>query len=142
MEVKAYIQGLLKGKSIEINTNRISLLEEFANNSNNAELVKSIFENQEKIMINWNIKNKIADIQTQHIVIPNAKQFIPYTAKIDFVGLNLTDLIDQKFEGLEDFGLSFNKVTDTIEGTPTKSGDIKFKLLFKVKGEDERGRKQ
>ena len=137
MEVKAYIQSLLKGKSIEINTNRISLLEEFANNSTNAELVKGIFENQEKIMINWNIKNRIADIQTQHIVIPNAKELIPYTAKIDFVALNLTDLIDEKFEGLEDLGLSFNKVTDTIEGTPTKSGDVKFKLLYKVKGEDE-----
>jgi serine/threonine protein phosphatase PrpC len=137
MEVKAYIQNLLKGKSIEIKSNRTALFEEFANNSTNAELVKSIFENQEKIMINWNIKNRIADIQTQHIVIPNAKELIPYSAKIDFVALNLTDLIDEKFEGLEDLGLSFNKVTDTIEGTPTKSGDVKFKLLYKVKGEDE-----
>ena len=47
MEVKAYIQSLLKGNSIEINTNRISLLEDFANNSTNAELVKGIFGNQE-----------------------------------------------------------------------------------------------
>ena len=137
MEVKIYIQNLLKGKSIEINTNRNLLLDEFANNPTNAELVKSIFENQEKIMINWNIKNRIADIQTQHIVIPNAKELIPYTAKIDFVELNLTDLIDEKFEGLEDLGLSFNKVTDTIEGIPSKSGDVKFKLLYKIKGEDE-----
>lgn len=136
MEIKAYIQSLLKGKSIEINANRISLLEEFANNSTNAELVKSIFENQEKIMINWNIKNRISDIQTQHILVPNAKELIPYSAKIDFVALNLTDLIDEKFEGLEDLGLSFNKATDTIEGTPIKSGDVKFKLLYKVKGED------
>jgi serine/threonine protein phosphatase PrpC len=137
MEVKTYIQNLLIGKSIEIKTNRNSLLEEFASNPTNTELVKSIFEKQEKIMINWNIKNRIADIQTQHIVIPNAKELVPYSAKIDFVALNLTDLIDEKFEGLEDLGLSFNKVTDTIEGTPTKSGDVKFKLLYKVKGEDE-----
>ena len=137
MDIKAYIQNLLKGKGIEINTNRNSLLEEFSNNSTNTELVKSIFENQEKIMINWNIKNRIADIQSQHIVIPNAKELIPYTAKIDFVALNLTDLIDEKFEGLEDLGLSFNKTTDTIEGTPTKSGDVKFKLLYKIKGENE-----
>jgi len=137
MEVKAYIQNLLKGKSIEINTNRNSLFEEFTSNPTNAELVKNIFENQEKIMINWNVKNRIADIQTQHIVIPNAKELIPYSAIIDFVALNLTDLIDEKFEGLEDLGLSFNKVTDTIEGTPTKSGDVKFKLLYKIKGEDD-----
>jgi serine/threonine protein phosphatase PrpC len=137
MEVKAYIQNLLKGKSIEINTNRNSLFEEFTNNPTNAELVKNIFENQEKIMINWNIKNRIADIQTQHIVIPNAKELIPYSAKIDFVALNLTDLVDEKFEGLDDLGLSFNKATDTIEGIPTKSGDLKFKLLYKIKGENE-----
>ncbi len=137
MEIKAYIQNLLKGKNIEIKANRTALFEEFANNQTNAELVKSIFENQEKIMTNWNIKNRIADIQMQHIVIPNAKELIPYSAKIDFVLLNLTDLIDEKFVGLEDLGLSFNKVTDTIEGTPTKSGDVKFTLLYKIKGEKE-----
>jgi len=137
MEIKAYIQNLLKGKSIEINANRNSLFEEFANNPTNAELVKCIFENQERIMTNWNIKNRIADIQMQNIVIPNAKELIPYSAKIDFVALNLTDLVEGKFEGLEDLGLSFNKVTDTIEGTPTKSGDVKFKFLFKIRGEDE-----
>lgn len=137
MEVKIYIQNLLKGKSIEINTNKTNLFEEFANNSTNVELVKSIFENQDKLMINWNIKNRIADIQTQHIVVPNAKELVPYSAKIDFEALKLTDLIEEKFEGLEDFGLSFNIETDTIEGTPTKSGDLKFKFLFKIKGEDE-----
>jgi len=137
MEVKAYIQNLLKGKSIEINTNRTILFEEFTQSPTNAELVKSIFENQEIIMINWNIKNRIADIQAQHIVIPNAKELIPYSAKIDFEALKLTDLIEDKFEGLEDLGLSFNLETDTIEGTPIKSGDVKFKLLFKIKGEEE-----
>ncbi|MBS1571789.1 MAG: protein phosphatase 2C domain-containing protein, partial [Bacteroidetes bacterium] len=137
MEVKSYIQNLLKGKNIEVKANRNSLLEEFANNSTNAELVKNIFENQEIIMKNWNIKNRIADIQAQHIVIPNAKELIPYSAKIDFETLNLTDLVDEKFEGLEDLGLSFNKLTDTIEGIPTQSGDVKFKLLYKIKGEKE-----
>jgi serine/threonine protein phosphatase PrpC len=137
MEVKTYIQNLIKGKAIEIKANRIALFEEFANNPINIELVKNIFENQSKIMINYDIKNRIADIQTQHIVIPNAKELVPYSAKMDFVALNLTDLIDEKFEGLQDLGLSFNKVTDTIEGTPTKSGDVKFKLLYKIKGEDE-----
>jgi len=137
MEVKAYIQNLLKAKSIDINTNRSSLFDEFSNNANNMALVKSIFENQEKILVNWNIKNRIVDIQAQHIVIPNAKELIPYLAKIDFTALNLTDIIDLKFEGLDDLGLIFNIETNTIEGTPTKSGDVKFKLLYKVKGEDE-----
>jgi serine/threonine protein phosphatase PrpC len=137
MEVKAYIQNLLKGKNIEIKINRISLLDEFANNRSNIELVKNIFANQKRIMKNWEIKNRIVDIQNQHFVIPNAKELIPYLAKINFSALNLTDLIEKKFEGLEDLGLSFNKVTNTIEGIPTKSGDVKFKLLFKIDGEEE-----
>jgi serine/threonine protein phosphatase PrpC len=137
MEIKSYIENLLKLKGIEISANRNSLLENFANNSTNIELVKSIFENQSNIMINWKIKNRVADIQAQHIVIPNAKELVPYSAKIDLEALNLTDLVDRKFEGLEDFGLNFNIDTNTIEGTPTKSGDVKFKFLFKVKGEEE-----
>jgi len=137
MEVKTYIQNLLRGKNIEISSNRTHLLEEFAQNTTNQELVKNIFENQSKIMTNWNIKNRIADITAQHIVIPNAKELIPYSAKIDFEALKLTDLIVAEFEGLEELGLKFNSETDTIEGTPTKSGDVKLKFLFKVDGEDE-----
>lgn len=137
MEIKAYIQNLLKGKAIEIKANRTALFEEFANNSTNEELVKSIFENQEKIIKNWNMKNRIYDIQNQHIVIPNAKELIPYSAKIDFVLLNLTDLISVDFEGLEEIGLKYNNESDTIEGTPTKSGDLKLKFIFKVEGESE-----
>lgn len=137
MEIKAYIQNLLKGNSNEANAYKSSILEEFSNDPHIKELVNCIFENQNKIMTNWDIKNRITDIQSQHIVIPNAKELIPYSAKIDFVALNLTDLIDKKFEGLEDLGLSFNKVTDTIEGTPTKSGDLFFRLLYKIKGEEQ-----
>lgn len=136
-EVKTYIQNLLKGKNIEINPNRTNLLEEFAQNPINEELVKNIFENQTKIMVNWNLKNRIADITAQHIVIPNAKELIPYSAKIDFQALKLTDLIFKDFEGLEELGLQFNSESDTIEGTPTKSGDVKLKFLFKVEGEEE-----
>jgi serine/threonine protein phosphatase PrpC len=134
---KTYIQNLLKGKSIEIKSNRITFFDEFVNDPINIELVKAIFSNQEKIMKNWNILNRIADIQTQHIIIPNAKELIPYSAKIDFAALNLNDLIEEKFEGLEAFGLYFNKMTDTIEGVPTKSGDVKFKFLYKIIGEEQ-----
>lgn len=137
MEVKAYIQNLLKEKSIEIKTNRNSLLEEFANNPSNAELVKSIFKNQEKIMLNFKLQNRIEDIKAQHIIIPNAKELVPYSAKIDFTALNLNDLIDARFEGLEELGLTFTKETDTIDGIPILSGDIKLKFLFKVDGEEE-----
>ena len=137
MDTKAYIQRLFKEKGIEININRNALFDEFVNNETSKGLVKGIFENQTKLIMNYKIKNRITDIQTQHIVIPNAKELIPYSAKIDFKALKLDDLIVSKFEGLEGLGLNFNIETDTLEGTPTKSGDVKFKLLFKVNGEEE-----
>jgi serine/threonine protein phosphatase PrpC len=137
MNIKAYIQKLLNGNGIDVNTNKNPLLEAFANNNINIELVKSIFENQNKIINNWNMKNRIYDIQNQHIVIPNAKELIPYSAKIDFVALNLNDLIFADFAGLEDIGLKYNNKSETIEGIPTKSGDFKLKFIFKVDGEEE-----
>ncbi|MET3981010.1 serine/threonine protein phosphatase PrpC [Mucilaginibacter sp. UYP25] len=137
MEIKAYIQNLLNAKSNEIKNDRIKLLDEFANNPINTALVKLIFENQSKIMVNWDKQNRLADINNQHIIIPNAKEFVPYSAKLDFIALKLNDIVDVKFEGLEELGLTFNKEIDTIEGTPSKSGDVKFKLLFHLKGDEE-----
>jgi serine/threonine protein phosphatase PrpC len=135
VESKTYIQSLFKTKGITISTNRTKLFEEFALTSQSDEAVKSIFAIQNQIMENWKIKNRIADIIAQHIVIPNAITGKQYEAKIDFEKLNLTDLIFERFDGLEELGLSFDKVKDTIEGTPTQSGDSKIKLLFKVQGE-------
>lgn len=137
MESKLYIENLLKGKGIEVNTKRHQLLDDFTNNPTIIELVNSIFENQANIMTNWKIKNRIADIQAQHIVIPNAKELVPYSAKIDFKALNLNDLISAEFEGLESLGLSFNRETGTIEGIPSQSGDVKLQFLYKVDGEEE-----
>ncbi len=137
IEAKPYIQTLFNAKGINISANRTTLFEDFISNEESIEAVKSILENQNKLMDKWKIKNRIADILAQQIIIPNATIGKPYQGKLDFQKLNLTDLIFEKFEGLTEIGLDFNKLTDTIEGTPTQSGDIKFKLFFKIEGESE-----
>jgi serine/threonine protein phosphatase PrpC len=136
-EAKPYIQTLFNAKGVNISSNRQVLFDDFVKSTECKDAVSSIIEKQNQIMENWNIKNRIADIIAQQIVIPNATTGKPYEAKIDFQKLNLTDLIFEKFEGLEQMGLNFDKVKDTIEGTPIQSGDIKIKLLFKIKGESE-----
>lgn len=136
-EVKSYIQSLFSAKGISVSPNRITMFEEYAANDECIVAVKSILENQNLLMENWNVKNRIADIIAQQIVIPNATVGKPYKTVIDFEKLKLTDLIYEKFEGLTEIGLEFNKVSDTIEGTPIQSGDLKFKLLFKINGESE-----
>lgn len=136
-EAKNYIQTLFNAKGIIIPTNKTTIFDEFVANADSENAVKSIVENQNKLIEMWKQKNRIADIIAQQIVIPNATIGKPYSSTIDFNKLNLTDLIIEKFEGLDDTGLTFNKLTDTIEGTPTKSGDLKFNFLFKINGEAE-----
>lgn len=136
-DIKTYVNSLFNAKNILIAANKQHLLNEFVKTSECEEAVKVIIENQNIIMEKWNIKNRVADIIAQQIVIPNATIGKYYEAKIDFQKLNLTDLLFERFEGLEEMGLLFNKGNDTIEGTPTQSGDIKIKLLFKIDGESE-----
>lgn len=136
-EVKPYIQTLFNSKGINIAANRQVLFEEFVKTLECKEAVNTIVLKQNQIMENWRVQNRIADIIAQQVVIPNATIGKTYEAKFDFQKLNLTDLILVRFEGLEEIGLKYNSVNDTIEGTPTKSGDVKIKLLFKIKGESE-----
>jgi serine/threonine protein phosphatase PrpC len=136
-EAKPYILALFNAKGIDVTSNRQVMFDEFSQTTECVEAVNGIIGLQNQLMDKWKIKNRVADIIAQQIVIPNATIGKPYEAKIDFQKLNLLDLIFENFEGLESIGLQFNKVNETIEGTPTQSGDIKIKFLFKIQGENE-----
>jgi serine/threonine protein phosphatase PrpC len=137
IEAKPYIQSLFSAKGIIVPANRISFFEDFIANDESIEAVRIILENQNLIMDKWKIKSRVAEILAQQIVIPNATIGKHYIAQFDFHKLDLTDLVFSQFAGLTEIGLEFNETTRTIEGTPIQSGDIKFKLLFKVDGEPE-----
>lgn len=139
LEVKPYIETLFKSKGISLNPRNQILFDDFVSSDFNKEVVKQILENQNQIMENWKLKTRISDIINQPIIIPNGTIGKPYSAKIDFQTLNLTDLISEDFKGLDEIGLAFNPATDTIEGIPKISGDLKFQLLFKVTGQNENG---
>jgi serine/threonine protein phosphatase PrpC len=136
-EVKRYIQSLFSAKGINISANNQVLFDEFVKAAECEEAVNTIVQKQNQLMDKWSIQNRIADIIAQQVVIPNATVGKVYEAKIDFQKLNLIDLIFERFEGLEEIGLKFNIINDSIEGTPIKSGDIKIKFLFKIQGQSE-----
>jgi serine/threonine protein phosphatase PrpC len=136
-EVKTYIKSLFSAKGVEISSNRQSLFDDFVERNESKDAVKNIVENQNSLMDNWKIKNQIADIISQQIVIPNGTIGKPYTGKIDFEKLKMTDFISREFEGLEELGLIFNEVSNCIEGTPVISGDLKFSMVFKIIGEHQ-----
>mgnify|MGYP006088951933 CR=1 FL=1 len=134
-DIKSFVNTLFNAKNISISANNHHLLDEFVKTSECEEAFRVIIENQNFIMGKWKIKNRVADIISQQVVIPNATIGKHYEAKIDFQKLNLTDLLFASFEGLKEIGLAFNTENNTIEGTPQQSGDIKIKLLFKIEGE-------
>lgn len=136
-DVKTYIQSLFTAKGIVVTSNKTSLFDEFIAQQDSIDAILRIFENQNSLMDKWKIKNRIADILSQQIIIPNGSIGKPYLGHVDFEKQNLNDLIVQQFEGLEELGLSFNKTNDCIEGIPNISGDLKFTLSFRIKGEDE-----
>jgi serine/threonine protein phosphatase PrpC len=137
MVTKEYVELLFKSKGIIITSNLISKFQEFVEESSNIESVKIILENQMRILKSWEIKNRIIDITNQQINLPNASIGESYQAIIDIEKLNLKDIIILEIEGLTDSGLTFDSKTLSIQGIPIKSGDLKFKLLYRLQDEAE-----
>lgn len=137
IDTKTYISHLFRSKNLIVASNNQSVFEEFVRSSICEDAVKIIIENQNRIMENWNQKNRILDIRNQQVLIPNATVGKRYEASIDFESLKLNDLTYREFKGLEDIGLEFHKEIGKIEGIPTQSGDFKIELLFKIIGEDK-----
>lgn len=135
-ETKRYIQSFLSQKKIDISADKAALFAAFTSNEQNVNAVKIIQENQKMIMENWMLKNKIHDILTQTVSIPNGTVNKKYYAKIDFNTLGWNDFIALEIEGLENTGLEFTK-NDELIGTPEISGDLKIKIKFRIEGEPE-----
>lgn len=137
METKPYIEKLLLSHGVNISTVNKNAFDKFIQNETNQEAVKKILDCQQIIMKNWNIDNRINSIQTLQLPIPNATTGKPYEAQIDYVKFGLDKLNYIEWQGLEELGLVFNNETKTIEGTPNQSGELSFKLFFKVEEEAE-----
>ena len=137
MKTKEDIELLFKSKGIIVTSNLITKFQEFVDEKSNIDSVNIIIENQMRILKSWKIKNRIIDITNQQIILPNALIGVSYKAKIDIEKFNLKDLIISDIEGLTDTGLTFDATSLVIEGIPIKSGDLKLKLLYKLKDEAE-----
>ncbi|MGE6353274.1 PP2C family serine/threonine-protein phosphatase [Flavobacterium sp. NPDC079362] len=135
-ETQRYIQSFLAQKKIDISSGKAALFSEFASNEKNVNAVKIIQENQKMIMQNWILKNRIDDILTQTVSIPNGTVNKKYLAKIDFDTLGWNDFTSFEIKGLENTGLEFNE-NNELTGIPEISGDLKIQLLFRVEGEPE-----
>ena len=127
-ETKRYIQSFLSQKKIDISSGKAALFAAFASDEKNVDAVKIIQENQKMIMQNWILKNRIDDILTQTVSIPNGTVNKKYHAKIDFNTLGWSDFVSFQIIGLENTGLEFNE-NDELTGVPEISGDLKIKIF-------------
>jgi serine/threonine protein phosphatase PrpC len=137
-EIKLYIQNLLTGKGQPVQPNRSNLFESFSNEAELGEAVTKIFEYQNMIIDKWKLKNRVEDVVQQQLLLPNATVGKQYDAIIDFKKLGWDDLVAFEIEGLEDIGLTYDNTKDLITGVPSKSGDVKLDIKFRVEGEDEK----
>jgi serine/threonine protein phosphatase PrpC len=137
IDSKQYIQILFTQKNIVIAPNRITLFEEYVKDEFNVNAVKQIQENQKIMMEKWALKNRIRDIIEKQLIIPNATVGKPYQAILGFDKAGLNDLVYTEFEGLEENGLVYSKESEIITGNPTRSGDVKVKMKFRISGEDD-----
>jgi len=137
VENKTKIQNIISINGVDISSENDLILNELIENEVCKDAIRTISENETLIIEMWKTKNRIAEIIKQQISLPNAVEGKKYQVKLDFIKLNLTDLIVEQYDGLNEIGLEFNKTTDSLEGIPTTNGDVKFKLLFKIIGESE-----
>jgi serine/threonine protein phosphatase PrpC len=135
-ETKRYLRSFLSQHKIDISSGKTALFDAFIANEKNVNAVKIIQENQKMIMQNWILKNRIDDILTQAVSIPNGTVNKKYLAKIDFNALGWNDFISFEVKGLENTGLEFND-NDELIGVPEISGDLKIKIVFRIEGEAE-----
>ena len=134
-ETKKYIQAFLSQNKIEVPSSKLSLFDDFIANEENINSVKIIQENQKMIMANWTLKTRIDDIILQSVSLPNGTVNKKYETKLDFIKLGWNDVIYSEIKGLEETGLEFNNEEELLFGNPLISGDLKVKLLFRIKDE-------
>ncbi len=135
--IKQYIQSLFANRKIQIQQNRTALFESFMQDENVINTVKQIFDNQKKLMQDWSVKERIADISQQHLAVPNATVGKSYEALLNKDMLKWDDVIILELKGLEKVGFNYNNESLIIKGTPAKSGDIKCTIVYKLANESD-----
>jgi serine/threonine protein phosphatase PrpC len=115
------------------------MLEKFANDELNKELVEQILNSRNKLMKNWELTNRMEDIKNQPISIPNGTVGKLYDAVLDFNSLGWTDIAFWEISGLQEIGLHYDAEANKITGIPEQSGDLQFVFKFRIIGQEVDG---
>src|SRR5688500_8276108 len=136
-DLKEVVTKLFKSNTIDVPAHRKDLFDRFLQDEKNKAAINDIIQNQNWLMAKWKLEDRIADITQQPIRILNATFGKPYESKYDFDKFKWKDITTFQFEELEETCLRYDEKTKQIIRTPTKSGDVKFFMKFKVAGQPE-----
>ncbi len=136
MEAKTYLEKLFASGQMPVTENKRQLFDDFCKEEKYKEAVLQIQALQAMLMADYKIKNRIADIRQQHVMIPNGTVGKAYEAKLDLEQLGWADFTALDLEGLDLPGLAFDKETSVISGVPAQQGDFKIIVTFRIP-EDE-----
>ncbi|MDB5013598.1 MAG: hypothetical protein JWQ25_1800, partial [Daejeonella sp.] len=134
---RLYFQQVLAVNGIDVSPDQLLKLDAFVNSAECADALNKISEIQNQLMDKWALNNRVNSVISQHVLIPNGTVGKPYLLKVDLLQWNINDVVDYDFTGLEEIGLNFDRPENLITGIPAKSGDLKFRFLFKVEGEGQ-----
>lgn len=136
-DVKELVTKFFESNNITIPANRKDLFERFVRDEQNIAAINVIVENQNRLMVKWNLQNRIAEIIQKPVRVLNATVGKPYETTFDFDKFGWTGISQYQFEGIEEAGLRYDEKTKQLTGVPTQSGDLKFAFKFKIEGQPE-----
>jgi serine/threonine protein phosphatase PrpC len=135
-EARQFVTQLFQQHNIFVPENRKALFEKFLQDEQNKLAIAHILHVQQELMTKWKREERLAAISQQPVRVLNATVGKPYEALFDLEKLAWKDMIAFHFEGLHDLGLAYDEKTGQITGVPTRSGDYKINILFRLEGED------
>jgi serine/threonine protein phosphatase PrpC len=141
-KVKSYVEQILYNGSVTIQENRKRLFDQFCTDPNIESSINNIFKIQAMVMKGWELTQRISDLKDQSFLFPNASVGKYYEYHLDFGKLQIQDICDLKFNGLDEIGLTYDAESKTIKGHPTKSGDVKIQAEFLLDEQKDLGEYQ
>jgi hypothetical protein len=135
MMIRDFIIRLLGLKESDLSPQKLSLLDDFAQQEATQSLFDQIKQAQQNIMNNWRLQSRIQDIQNLSIKIPNAKVGVPFHAVISRSDYDLNDVATLQLEGITTVGLTYDPETGTLSGVPREAGNFVLKLCFRLNDE-------
>ncbi|WP_299678850.1 protein phosphatase 2C domain-containing protein [uncultured Tenacibaculum sp.] len=86
-------------------------------------------------MDKWMIRSKILEFKNLQITIPNGTVNKSYNFTFEDIFFLTNHINKLYFSGIEEIGLSYDQNTKSLQGIPSKSGNFKVIILFKIEGE-------